>query len=690
MATKVYRDYGALNGMSAPNNEFDLKRYTQVYQATHEGERRLPFMNRSFISFSFGERLDKNGVMRPVYIEDFNLIAYTKSDSLDRDAYGSFSDLTSEYDVIQGQFYWGTFYHTNSLSLDLVTDGITQRELDDFKYWFRAGVVRELILAEHPNRAIMARVSSTPKLQLLPFEQRVEMPFDVGNSDDNFYTEKIYHTSTTLYRGEITLEFVMDEPFWYAKQNILGTQNVVEGYYDSYWTDANGQLVDVKSSEDALKIIYEDHIPLGSSTNISVFLGGDIYASVKYHDYSKIAKELLTINDQGEKVPDQAAYEAGIAAAGGDQHQASAFIAWTENNITRYYQGGAIAQKYDGNIDDEQNDNWLGAIIAGAAMNDNTNPQSGIELPANGDPAYLYYAGNAPSPVKLTFTMVPQINAGMDQNNDRSALGYYIIVPKSKYTNVDEPYNTITLTASMEHKFKFTLPTFWLNYNQVLQIFDNDNIIRAGNAWLTVRETIRDTIRHPVIRAWANRLIDAYDSLEANGSGIIASHIAPKGENESDESYAERVNNYYESLRANLKEGMSLLLTNNTGTPFSATFIFDGKTGEALGQFTYRDVSLLESLQAPEIINDEIQFDSLSSQIRNTVQNNVEYTITKTENVGDMVKSSYLILDERNVLNDKFQVQAWSELHPDYAYKIEHDVENGLENLHFRFNNMYL
>jgi len=28
MATKVYRDFGALNGMGAPNNEFDVKRYT--------------------------------------------------------------------------------------------------------------------------------------------------------------------------------------------------------------------------------------------------------------------------------------------------------------------------------------------------------------------------------------------------------------------------------------------------------------------------------------------------------------------------------------------------------------------------------------------------------------------------------------------------------------------------------------
>ena len=184
MATKVYRDYGALNGMSAPNNEFDLKRYTQVYQATHEGEQRLPFMNRSFISFSYGEKPDSNGQMRPVYIEDFNLIATISGDRMSRETYASFEDLTSTYDVIHGQFYWGTYFHSYTLDFTLSTDGMTQRELDDFKLWFRAGQIKELILAEHPNRADLARVSAPPKINLLPFEEKITIPIASGGDKD--------------------------------------------------------------------------------------------------------------------------------------------------------------------------------------------------------------------------------------------------------------------------------------------------------------------------------------------------------------------------------------------------------------------------------------------------------------------------------------------------------------------------
>ena len=55
-----------------------------------------------------------------------------------------------------------------------------------------------------------------------------------------------------------------------------------------------------------------------------------------------------------------------------------------------------------------------------------------------------------------------------------------------------------------------------------------------------------------------------------------------------------------------------------------------------------------------------------------------------------MVKSNYLILDERNVLDEKLQVRGWEYSHPDYAYKISHDLSNTLDNLHFEFKNMYL
>jgi len=72
-------------------------------------------MNRSFISFSYG---GKN-------IEDFNLIATVSGDRWQANGYANFNDLTTSYDVLDGQFFWGSHYSTYELSLELSTDGIT-------------------------------------------------------------------------------------------------------------------------------------------------------------------------------------------------------------------------------------------------------------------------------------------------------------------------------------------------------------------------------------------------------------------------------------------------------------------------------------------------------------------------------------------------------------------------------------
>ena len=609
---------------------------TQVYQATHDGQAYLPFMQRSFISFSYG---GKN-------IEDFNVLAYTSGDRMEREGYAEFEDLTSTYDTIQGQFYWGTYFHQNTLSITLATDAMTQVELDNFKHWFRAGSIRELIMAEHPNRAIMARIATPPRLHLLAFKQEIEVPFGSGNtSAGETVTTTTYSTYTTVYRGEIDLEFIMDEPFWYSIKNVLGTQNTLEGYYEDNWIDANGKVVRVMESPDALKIVYEDHIPLGSTTRIDVFLGGGVYASVNYEVWSRIPVEIT-----------EAQYNDAISSDAITPQLRSAYFTTVEpravtnastgttstQNVTCYYRGAVIAYNSNGN--------QVGGKIGGAQLSGADTPVEGISLPYN-TPANLYYAGTAPSPVKLRFSLQPQIRAAGTSN------AYYIITPLNSHSSGSgNKYNTITLKSVGTRTFKFTLPTFWLSYNQVLEIFSNSTIMAVGAAWLNVREAIRDTIRHPVVRAWANMLINKYDST--GGNSTIQST----------------------SVRTDLKEGMSTLICDNNDEPFSAQFTFDGKTGLAIGKFKYRDISKVSITSGST---------SLKTQVKNSVSGE-NYTTTQEENVGDMVRSNYLILDERNVLDENYQVQAWTSSHPDYAYLITHDVANGLQDLHFEFKNMYL
>jgi|GEM_PF-5247996 len=116
----------------------------QVKEATKDGQGNpLPVLGRQFISFSYGR---KN-------IEDFDLLAVFSSDRLNKEVYASFNDVTTNQDEMDGQYFWLSSFSANSLDFTLATDGMTARELEDFKAWFVPGVERELILSELSNRA---------------------------------------------------------------------------------------------------------------------------------------------------------------------------------------------------------------------------------------------------------------------------------------------------------------------------------------------------------------------------------------------------------------------------------------------------------------------------------------------------------------------------------------------------------
>ncbi len=228
--------------------------HTQVWYATHKlDEDRLPLMQRSFISFLYGGK----------HIEDFNLIAITQGDSMERQLTADFSDLTTDTDVTDGQLYWGTHFKNNKLSLTLFTDEITEQQLTQFQHWFKPGVVRELILAEHPNRVIDARIATPPVYKMLPFEKKITF---LGRQ-----------TRTTRYAGQISLEFTMDDPFWRSRQNFLeekldGQSEVADG---KWYNPSTGKQEEISKSEEALKISQEDLIPFGALVEPDVLFGGD-------------------------------------------------------------------------------------------------------------------------------------------------------------------------------------------------------------------------------------------------------------------------------------------------------------------------------------------------------------------------------------------------------------------------------
>ena len=521
------------------------------------------YMNRSFISFSFGGR----------WIDDWGLVATIDGDRMQRAGSANFEDLVSTYDVADGQFYWGTHYNANELSFILATDRITQRELDDFRHWFCAGRMAELILAEHPNRGIIARVGEPISINVLPFEEKADIEI-LGQK---------YETSTTIYKGEINIRFVMDEPFWYSKNE----------YFNSSILDANNILTDTLEDKDAIKIIIEDGIPVKEMFTAPIMIGNN----------------KIYINNE---------------------------------------------------------------------IKDNT----GLEL-SKTNKQYLYYPGNAPVEPEISFTLTPILNESG-----------FISSPKNSFTNAGEAtYDKIVFESLNRYELLYSLPSPYVGYNQAIRIF---NTVRQDISYIELRRLLRDNITDKHARAWALLVVD---TLNYNNTSMVMDH-----------------NKLILAINR-----MKFFLYNENGEISSMTVNLNSKTGIATCSGGYREFSYddIEVDEQPININRSLvygendttpnKFTVGSSNDTAALQNTrtLAYFRTivplnshdfndfgnsnnnKEEDAGDMFRSAYLKLKDKNELNKNGEIVIWDEAHPNSSYKIWTDAENGLKNFKVNYKYMY-
>lgn len=620
--------------------------HTQVYMATHDGaDKRLPHRERSFISFTYGGQ----------HIEDFSLIATVKGDRMERTLYGDFQDNTSTYDVIDGQFYWGSHFTTNKLELQLSTDEMTEQELQRFKHWFQPGKGKELVLAEYPNRAINARINKTPEYHLLPFEKRVKQKF-AGN---------LYEISTTVYRGNIDLEFVMDDPFWYSIYNILPSygQDGAENWFRTLGINLtdNAKNNSLMANKDYLKIILEDGVPTREMfSNVPNIITGDVIHNVS---------------------------QAPIAGGNG----------------------------YIGSL--------VGVRLASSSL-------SLQKLENNEASAYLYYTGSAPAPTILSFDILPRIDNGYISQPWNKI--YNQVAVNSGETPTDANYNTITIGRQ---EFKFTTPSLYTGYNQAMDIITT---VPEGTSTIDLHILLNDGVNEYYSRSWALGILNYLKAFQI-GIDLKTSQIT---------NAVKFRTNFKTMMRRflDIKTGGTEEEPDYSIMP--ASFMFNSKTGLSTGKFKIRkftdesidkwdelarykeqwnvriklkenwitNATLLEtpdySLTAAEESLTEFEerplnqtvdygwllfnagFDMLDTDgnylfsVKPFMDYTEEYEVI--ENVGDMVYSKYLYLDERNLYNSNGMITPaeCTPISTDYPAGDNHEYE--LKNFDIQYKHMYL
>lgn len=485
--------------------------------------------------------------------------------------------------------------------------------LDEFLFWFRAGEAKELILAEHPGRAIMARVAQPPELSLLPFE------YDTTATVSSY----TYTTKTTLYKGEITVEFVMDEPHWYSIYNILGREDTIRNRYVDEWYDENTQgYISIFASQDALKILLEDGIPLGSMIDNNMLLGNGAFANVESNPNTVIwdpAEPLKYDPDTYEPIgtgariagviSDQMYAESSriVMATDGTTSQHPQWLS-TENYSELFYDlheldiAIQLQNQVRFTIDNLQQ--YMKYTNSEYATVEEFAAANGLELGPGGDvyvvadeklwteelqrhlPSHteyhpIVYTGMIAGPiVDLNGNGLNVLNNVGSQDTRAPKYGFFFYAgtapaptiiefdmevefdPETGYFNTinnhftkpDLPYSTFTIESKERQSLKLTTPNLFTSYNKALSILSSE--IMAGTNIVDIRNRIISEVKHPAVRTWVMSLLSD-DTTDF-------------------------------STIQDLEYQIKRMMQNMFASTDRIHFRFNSKTGEAIGRFQYR------------------------------------------------------------------------------------------------------
>lgn len=201
---------------------------------------------KEYIDFSFAGR----------HISEFGLVAVTNGDRYSFSSSPEFADETTEVNGVSGQYYWGTKFKTKTYTYNLATDGMTERQFEEFKRVFRPGHYGQFYEDAWFDRYCYVRLKSVANFSFIPFQEEVEV------AGVKFMSR--------IYKGECNISFIQDRPFTYSFYQILESKIA-----DLHTNNDNGAA--------AVRMMYHSNIPALDSwnKNVKCFTGGHICLPAK-------------------------------------------------------------------------------------------------------------------------------------------------------------------------------------------------------------------------------------------------------------------------------------------------------------------------------------------------------------------------------------------------------------------------
>lgn len=138
------------------------------------------------------------------YVSDFGLVVVSDGDRLNLAGSSDFEDEVQSINGVNGQYYWGTNFKSLKRDFTLATDGMTEAQLQAFKYHFRPGRYGKFIETHLPYRESYCRIAAVTNFSMVPFRKLTNVAHK-GTTHSNLYVNE--------YKGEVKLTLEWDNPY---------------------------------------------------------------------------------------------------------------------------------------------------------------------------------------------------------------------------------------------------------------------------------------------------------------------------------------------------------------------------------------------------------------------------------------------------------------------------------------------
>lgn len=167
-----------------------------------------------FIGFTFNGK----------HSSDLGIIRTSEGSRYSEDLLPTIEDKTVPVPGGDGVYYFGSYYRQRNFNISIAFDQLTEKQLKELKNHFGNKQLGDLIFDEVPYKVYKVKVSGTPNLSYICFDE-----YEDGTE-----------TPKRVYKGEGTLQFVAFSPFARSRYRTLNEFKDDNFPNKSEWAEASG------------------------------------------------------------------------------------------------------------------------------------------------------------------------------------------------------------------------------------------------------------------------------------------------------------------------------------------------------------------------------------------------------------------------------------------------------------------